>query len=336
MAKRDYYEILGIPKTATQEEIKKAYRKKALENHPDVGGSDEIFQEINEANEVLSDEEAKSNYDRYGHDARPQDSFDFNEFLRRRGFGQHGQQQRQGINITLTVKLTLEEVFTSVNKKYKYNRKQHCSTCQGKGGTNPTPCTKCGGAGVLNYIQNLGPIQIVNTMVCDQCNGDKVKFEEACKTCAGEGVVSIEDFVEFLVPSGAEDNMRMQAAGKGDAVKNGAVGSLIVILMVLPHSTFVRNGNDLKMVVKLTYPQLILGDKIEIPTIEGTKIRVNVPEYTKVGDTLKIKNKGLKDINSDARGDLLVMVELHVPNNISAEERKIVEQLKKVTQKVAN
>ncbi len=335
MAKRDYYEILGLTKGATDEEIKKAYRNKAKTMHPDAGGSEELFQELNEANEILSDADKRAKYDQFGHARPQQQGFDpFAEFFRRAG-NPFGRQQMRGENMHLTIKLTLEEIFKGVNKKFKYKRNNSCATCSGKGGTGVTQCTACSGSGATTQtIQTQFGTQII-TRTCNVCGGGGEVVEVKCAVCNGSGLESTEETVSIDIPSGVLDNMNMSMTGFGHHIKNGTAGDLIITLMELPHEQFVRNGNDLKYNLKLTYPQLILGDKVEISTIEGTKIRIDVPEYTKTGAILRIPAKGLKQLQSDNRGDLLLHVELSVPSSMSDEERELVLSIKKLNEKVA-
>jgi len=346
MSKRDYYEVLGINKNSTQDEIKKAYRKQSMEHHPDRGGNEEIFKEVAEAYETLSDPKKKESYDVYGHNG-PRNNmggggspFDmFAEMFGRGGFNpfaqQQQQRQRRGTDLNLSVKLTLEEIFTGTNKKFKYKRNETCVSCNGNGGTGKKQCQKCGGHGMVNEIINTPIGQIRNTTVCDNCEGERYTTESNCSFCGGHGVIGIDDTVEVSIPHGVGDGMRLALQTKGNAVKKGTPGDLVVTIMELAHEKFTRSGNDLKVTIGLTYPQLILGDKIEIGTIEGTKIRITIPEYTKVGDTLRIQNKGLKQMNTQNRGDMIITIDLTVPKEVTGEERKLIEDLKKLTEKVA-
>ena len=347
MAKRDYYEVLGVNKNSTQDEIKKAYRKKSMEHHPDKGGDEEVFKEIAEAYDTLSDQEKKEKYDVFGHNApkgnqgggfNPFDAFSdlfggggFNPFGRQ----QQQQRQRRGQDLNLTVKLTLEEIFNGTTKRFRFRRNESCSTCSGKGGTGKTTCARCQGAGMVNEIINTPIGQIRNTAVCNACEGEGYVVETACTACNSSGVKPIDETVDINIPHGVIDGLKMAMGGKGNAIKNGIPGDLIITMMELPHETFVRTSNDLVINVNLTYPQLVLGDKIEIPTIEGTKIRITVPEYTKVGDRLRIQNKGLKQLNTNNRGDMNVVVDLYIPKEITPEERDLIEKLKKINEKVA-
>lgn len=338
MNKRDYYEILGLSKNATTEEIKKAYKKKAKATHPDRGGDETLFKEINEANEVLSDPDKRAKYDQFGHNTprggQPMGADVFAEFFRRATSG-FTQRQVKGSDLYLTIKLTLEEIFTGVNKTIKYKRNTTCATCSGKGGTGIKVCTGCSGSGVISetFATQFGTH--VQTKVCDVCNGQAEIIETECTTCNGTGLNITEETVNIDIPSGVADNMGMNMNGMGQHIKNGIAGDLIITIMELPHNVFVRNGNDLKYALKLTYPQLILGDKVEIKTIEGTKIRIEVQEYTKTGAILRIPSKGMKQLQSESRGDLLLHVELLVPSIVSDEEKELIKSLKILNEKVA-
>lgn len=339
MAKRDYYEILGLTKDASDADIKKAYRKKAIEHHPDKGGDENIFKEVAEAYETLSDPNKKQTYDKYGHNApRPGQGggggfnpFDiFNQY-----FGGNQQRQKRGYDLNVTVKLTLEEIFSGANKKFRYRRNQNCISCSGKGGSGSTICQKCQGAGMVAEVINTPFGQIRNANTCGKCDGSGYVVETICNTCNSAGVINLEDDIDVTIPHGVSDGMQMIVESKGHAIKNGAPGHLIITVMELPHNNFVRQGNDLKLNVDLTYPQIVLGDKVDVPTIEGTKIRITVPEFTKVGTNLKIPNKGLNIINSQGRGDMILSMNLFVPNKITDEERNLIEELKKINEKVA-
>jgi molecular chaperone DnaJ len=343
MSKRDYYEVLEVPKTATQDEIKKAYRKKALAHHPDKGGDENIFKEIAEAYEILSDDEKRKQYDIHGHNIPRQgpsgNPFDmFQDFFNRSGFNPFARNStpRNGANLNLTVKLTLEEIFNGVNKKFKYKRNTHCSNCSGKGGTGSKSCNTCNGSGIITQIINTPIGQIHNSSQCNVCNGEGFTYENICNICNGGGVVSIDEIVDVTIPSGVVENMTLALSNKGHAVKNGGVGDLIMAILEVPNDKFVRSNNDLKINIKLTYPQLILGDKVEIPTIEGGKIRIQIPEYSKVGDTLKIPEKGMKQLNTNNRGDMLINLDLYIPNKITDEERHLIEELKKINKKIVS
>ena len=338
MSKRDYYEVLGVERSATQEEIKKAYRKAAKEHHPDAGGDEALFKETAEAYEVLSDEAKRKNYDLNGHNKPHQQTQSYEsvmaEFLRRSGF-YNSQTQKKGEDLNLTIKMTLEEIFSGVNKKFKYNKKIHCLTCSGVGGTDKKTCTKCQGSGIVVEIFNTPNGQFRNATQCPVCNGEGSTLDNIFIKCGGNGVEIIEDTIEIDIPSGVLDSMKMIMRGKGNAVKNGIIGDLIVTILELPHSKFFRINNDLRLKIKLTYPQLVLGDKVEVPTIDGTKIRINIPEYSKVGDILRIQTKGMRDLNTGNRGDMMVELDLYIPSNISDAEKDAIKELKKFNENIA-
>lgn len=348
MSKRDYYEVLDLDKSATQEDIKKAYRKKALEHHPDKGGDENLFKEIAEAYEILSDPNKKENYDKFGHQKQPNqnnfrngDPFDvFEHFFNTSGFGNfsHPNQQqmsKNGVDLTVTIKLTLEEILNGTTKKFKYKRSEHCSTCSGKGGTQETVCPNCQGNGHVAHVINTVFGQVRNFSVCGNCEGNGKIITNTCSSCNGSGCIDKDELISVDIPPGVLDGNKMIFQSKGTAVKKGGVGNLIIQFMELSHDTFVRNGNDLKLNIKLSFPQLVLGDKIDIPTIDGNKIRITIPEYTKVGDTFKIQSKGMRQLNSNFRGDMLVTVDLFMPKSITDEERTAIQNLKDLFQKLA-
>lgn len=342
MSKRDFYDVLGVAKTATQAEIKKAYRSLVKTHHPDKGGDETAFKEIAEAYEVLSDEKKRKDYDTFGHTKTPQfgGGYDpMDEFLRKAGFEAfrtaNQAEIKKGLNLHMTVKLTLEEIFNGTTKKIKYRRNVMCATCLGKGGTGVKDCGTCSGHGFVTQVRQTNFGQFRHTINCPTCNGEGSSYETECNTCKGHGVNLEEDINEISIPHGVLDNMTMFLEGKGHAIKNGISGDMLITIMELPHDLYVRNGNDLRFNLKLTYPQLILGDKVEIPTIEGTKIRVNIAEYTKVGETLRVLGKGMKVMETDSRGDLLLVIDLKVPEKLTADELNLIKELKKLEARVA-
>jgi molecular chaperone DnaJ len=331
MSKRDYYEVLGVTKSATEDEIKKAYRKMAKEYHPDTGGDEAKFKEIAEAYEVLSDKDKKTQYDTYGHrmgaDNMNSRGSHWNDFMSQ-FFNQHPQQQQKvGPYLNLTVKLTLEEIFNGVIKKFKYKRQASCETCAGNGGTNQQTCDVCHGTGRIGRVLQLGNQHIQIGQPCDKCEATGIIYTDTCNVCSGHGVLAAEEMVEIKIPHGIRDGMSFGMEGKGHAIKGGIAGDLIINLVELSHKTFVRNGDDLRITLKLTYSQLVLGDKVEIDTIEGGKIRVSIPEYSKVGDSLRLKDKGMKIFEKDTRGVMVVNLDIQMPTSITEDERNLIKQL---------
>lgn len=342
---RDYYEILGLQKGASESEIKKAYRKLAMKHHPDKGGDEEKFKEIAEAYETLSDSEKKANYDRFGH-AGPNMNRGGNPFsggmtmedlMNEFGFGGGGfnrRREKRGRDIGINVRLTLEEVFEGVTKKFKYNRTAACESCNGEGGRDKETCPGCHGRG-FTVRQTHTPMGVMNAQTtCHLCNGEGHVVKDICGTCNGVGVGHKEEIVTIEIPKGISENETLQYAGMGNAVKGGHPGSLNVKVVIASHKDFVRNGNDLKYTLKLTYPQLVLGDKVEVPTIEGTKIRIDVPKYSKIGDNLRISGKGLTRVNDNNRGNMIIILDIEMPTNIEGEELELIEKLKNLEKKV--
>ncbi len=341
MSKRDYYEVLGLKKGATADEIKKAYRKLAKEHHPDKGGSEDKFKEISEAYDTLSDSDKKNNYDRFGHSKGGQQGDPFGGFRNpfRGGFAggfSGGPQSRVGNDMSLLIKLTLEEIYTGTKKTYKYNRKTKCGTCNGHGGEDVVDCGVCGGSGHVVHVFNtpMGHIQQVTT--CDACGGLGNSYTKQCKTCVGHGVVDTTETVEVDIPSGVIEGMTFVMAGKGHGVKGGSEGDLHIKIHELQHKIYTRSGSDLKMNLKLSYPQLILGDKVEIETIDGAKIRISIPEYSDVGSNLRIPFKGIKTYGKDGRGDVLITLGVDIPKTLDDETKSLIIDLKeKLTKNVA-
>lgn len=334
MKKRDYYEVLGVDKKASANEIKKAYRKLAKELHPDVNPNnkeaEDKFKEVSEAYEHLSDTNKKAEYDRFGHtDGQGQgrrghmsaeDIFG--------GFAHFNRPVKKGQTLKINVKLTLEEVFTGAKKQYKYTRDVKCNDCDGHGGHDVHDCNVCGGQGhvVKMFRTPIGHIQ--QAMECHACHGNGTAYDTECKTCYGLGTKKGEEIAELEFPSGVEDGMGVAISGKGNAIKSGHYGDLHCTITVLPHKTFVRNGNDIRLKLKLTYPQLVLGDKVEIETIDGPKIRISIHEFSESESTLKINGKGLRLLDSEKRGDMLVTLGIFVPKSIDDETKELLTKLK--------
>jgi molecular chaperone DnaJ len=337
MSKRDYYEVLGLNKNATPDEIKKSYRKLAKEHHPDKGGDENLFKEISEAYGVLSDDGKKSRYDQFGHagDNRgnPDDMFNgFNDIFGQ-FFKQRQNNERVGENMSLTIKLTLEEIFEGVRKKYNYSRTVSCSDCSGHGGSEPQECPSCKGVGQIKQVTRTPFGFMENISDCQVCSGTGTTFKIQCNTCSGSGLTKKQELVEVEVPSGVQEGMAFVMSGKGHGVKNGRAGDLIIRISELPHKTFSRNGSELRLNLKLQYHQLVLGDKVDVNTIEGALIRIPVLEYSKVGQNLRIPFKGLRELNTDKRGDLIVTLDVDIPTKLDDDVKSAIIDLKKIYEK---
>jgi molecular chaperone DnaJ len=337
MNKRDYYEVLGLDKNASSDEIKKAYRKMAKQHHPDKGGDESLFKEISEAYGVLSDENKKSRYDQFGHNdnntSNNDDMFSgFNDMFSQ-FFKQKQKRERVGENLTLKVTLTLEEIFEGVKKKYGYNRNVSCGDCSGHGGSDSTKCPVCSGIGQIRNV-NSTPFGFIEQISdCNVCNATGTTFKTACKTCNGSGLNKKQEFVEVEIPFGIHNGMSFVMKGKGNAIKSGKEGDLIVNIIESPHKDFIRSGNDLRITLKLQYHQLVLGDKVDINTIDGNAIRIPIYEYSKIGQNLRVPYKGMKELNTNKRGDLIVTLDIDMPTKLDDDVKAVIIDLKETFEK---
>lgn len=355
--KRDYYEVLGVSKDAGATEIKKAYRKLAIQYHPDKNPgnkeAEEKFKEAAEAYDVLSNEDKKRKYDQFGHAGMGggaggfggaggmsmDDIFShfgdiFGSFGGFGGFGGGGRTARRvnrGTNLRVKVKLTLEEVATGVEKKIKVRKYVACDHCNGTGakdGTSYSTCNSCHGSGQVTRVQNtiLGAMQTTST--CPSCEGEGKIINDKCIYCNGEGVVLSEEVITLNIPAGVADGMQLSLGGKGNAARRGGVpGDLIVLVEEEEHEELVRDGNDLLYNTFVGFPEAVLGDSVEIPTLEG-KVKVKIEPGTQPGKILRLRGKGLPDVNGYGKGDLLVKINVWIPKSLSKEDKKLIESLK--------
>lgn len=354
--KRDYYEVLGVSKNADAAEIKKAYRKLALQYHPDKNPgnkeAEEKFKEAAEAYDVLSNEEKRRKYDQFGHAGlggagaggfgggmSMDDIFshfgdifgNFGGFGGFSGGGRSARRVNRGTNLRVKVKLTLEEIATGVEKKIKvkkYVADTHCHGTGAKEGTSFSTCTTCNGTGQITRVQNtiLGAMQTTST--CPTCEGEGKIINEKCPHCNGEGVQLAEEVITLNIPAGVADGMQLSLGGKGNAARRGGVnGDLIVLIEEEEHEDLVRDGNDLLYNTFVGFPEAVLGDSVEIPTLDG-KVKVKIEPGTQPGKILRLRGKGLPDVNGYGKGDLLVKVNVWIPKNLSKDEKKVVEDLK--------
>ncbi|HET7225043.1 MAG TPA: molecular chaperone DnaJ [Candidatus Eisenbacteria bacterium] len=358
-AKRDYYEVLGVAKTASEDEIKKAYRKLAFENHPDRNPGDKAaesrFKEATEAYEVLRDAEKRARYDRFGHAAAAGagpagaggvdfSGFDLADALRAfmRDFGgegggiedlfgggaPRGPRVIRGDDLQVRLKLTLEEIAAGVEKKIRVRHLRPCPTCQGRGGSGEQSCPQCQGRGQIRRVQQSIFGQFVNVSTCPQCGGAGKIFKDRCKTCGGEGRVSETETIAVKVPAGVHEGNFIPLRGMGDAgPRNGPPGDLIVLIEEKPHPLFERDGDDLRIEVPVSFVTLALGGRIPVPTLEGGTAQVQVPAGTPGGHVLRLRGKGLPTLRGGARGDILAHLQLWVPSRLSAEDKRLLEQL---------
>jgi len=358
MSKRDYYEILEVPKTANKDEIKKAYRKKALQYHPDKNPGDkaaeENFKEAAEAYEVLSDDNKKARYDQYGHAGvsgaggfsgggmSMDDIFShFGDIFSEMGMGGFGfsgfggrQQQRQrisrGTNLRIKVRLNLQEIAQGTEKKLKLKKNVTCKSCGGTGAEGShgyATCHACNGSGQVTRITQtiLGHMQ--TSSVCTTCGGSGKIITRKCTACYGEGIVQDEELITVNLPAGLAEGMQLTVSGRGNAARRGGInGDLIVVVEEEPHSDLMRDGNDLIYPLFISISDATIGTTVEIPTVDG-RVKIKVDPGTQPGKILRLRGKGIPEVNGYGRGDLLVTVNVWIPKNISKEERVILERL---------
>lgn len=350
MTKRDYYEILGVGKNADAEEIKKAYRKMAIKYHPDKNPNDptseEKFKEAAEAYEVLSDPQKRQRYDQFGHQGvnggfggggmSMDDIFShfgdiFGDSPFGSFFGSRQQQRRKGSNLRIKIKLTLEEIALGVEKKIKVKRHTTCGECGGNGSRNGQSlrnCNQCKGTGQIRQSINTMLGQMISTSTCPACNGDGKVIEHFCSNCKGEGRVLEEETIPVKIPPGVSEGIQLSLSSKGNVPPRGGVpGDLIILIEETEHPELQRDGKNLVYDLYVSFIDATLGSNFEIPTIEG-KVKIKIDAGTQSGTILRLKNKGLPDIEGYEKGDQIIHVNIWTPQSLSKEEREILEKLR--------
>lgn len=348
MANKDYYNVLGVDKNASEDEIKSAYRRLAKKYHPDLNKTEEAaekFKDINEAYECLSDPKKRSNYDQFGSaDGNPfggagghggfGDFFGggagggFGDFFSDifSAFGGRGEraQRAKGSDINISIDLTFEEAAFGCEKNITITRQEKCSACKGtgaKGGSEFTTCNECGGVGRVRFQQNTMFGTTIREGACPKCNGSGKIIKEKCPECNGKGQQKGSTTIKVKFPAGIDNGQTLRMRGEGNAATGGDSGDLNIKVSVKPHKILVRKENDLYMDLYLPFTTTLLGGKVEIPTLQG-KYTLNIPELTASGTVMRIKNKGVKALQRDYYGDLLVTVKSEVPKNLDKETRK--------------
>ncbi|RYD93918.1 MAG: molecular chaperone DnaJ [Sphingobacteriales bacterium] len=361
MQKRDYYEVLGVAKNASAEEIKKAYRKIAIKFHPDKNPDDptaeDKFKEAAEAYEILSDDQKRGRYDQFGHRGvsgaggggggmNMDDIFSqfgdifgggggspFDSFFGGGG-GRGGRRVRKGTNLRIKLKLDLAEIANGVEKKIKVKRYVACDTCGGNGsknGSSLSTCTQCNGAGQVKQVVNTMLGQMVSTSTCPTCGGEGKTVTQRCEKCGGLGRELREEVISINVPAGVADGMQLSMSGKGNVPERGGVpGDLLIQIEEIEHEFLKRDGNNVVFDQYISFVDAALGANVEVPTIDG-KVKIKIDPGTQSGKILRLRGKGIKDLNGYNRGDQLVHINVWTPKSLSSEEKKALETLRNST-----
>ena len=355
--KRDYYEVLGVARNANADEIKKAYRKAAIKYHPDKNPGDkeaeEKFKEAAEAYDVLSNQDKRARYDQFGHAGMSGAAgggfggggfggFSMEDIFSQFGdiFGGHfggfgggsrgGARVSRGSDIRVKVKLTLSEIANGTTKKLKINKTIACDKCGGTGAKDSSSyatCSTCNGSGYVTRVENTFFGRMQTQGVCPTCGGSGKVITAKCDKCGGEGVVRGEEVVEIKIPAGVGEGMAVTVSGKGNAARHGGIaGDLLVMIEEEHNPELIRDGNDLIHNLNLTVTTCILGGEVEVPTIDG-RAKIKIPAGTHAGKVFRLRGKGLPDVNGYGRGDILIVVDITIPDTLNSKERELVEAL---------
>ena len=353
---RDYYQILGVPRNASQDEIKKAYRKLAHQYHPDKGGDEKKFKEVNEAYHVLSDAEKKGQYDQFGRTFEGggpggfEGGFDFGSDFKGRGFdfedlgdvfgemfgfgsrGFGGKDRKRGKDIEVSMELPLESILKEENKEIVLQKYITCSRCQGAGGepgSKVKECFSCRGTGQVQQMKRTFLGSFTRVAVCPECGGEGYIPEKPCNVCGGEGRIKGQETIKISIPVGVDTNQAIKIKGKGEAGrKKGKAGDLYIRFLIKPHSFFQRKGDDIYAGFSIPFSLATLGGEIEIPTLEGKKIVLKVPAGTNSGKILRISGKGTPRFSSYGRGNMYVELKVEIPKKLSRKQKEMLEKLK--------
>ncbi|MED3725387.1 molecular chaperone DnaJ [Priestia filamentosa] len=344
MSKRDYYEVLGVGKSATKDEIKKSYRKLSKKYHPDINkdaDAPEKFKEIKEAYEVLSDDQKRAHYDQFGHTDPNQGGFggggDFGggfgfEDIFSSFFGGGGGRRRdpnaprQGADLQYTMTLSFEEAAFGKDTTIEIPREETCDTCDGSGakpGSKVDTCSHCNGSGQLNVEQNTPFGRIVNRRVCHHCNGSGKIIRDKCSTCHGAGKVKKQKKISVKIPAGVDDGQQLRVAGQGEpGVNGGPPGDLFVVFSIRGHEFFEREGDDIYCEMPITFSQAALGDEVEVPTLHG-KVKLKVPAGTQTGTNFRLRGKGVPNVRGYGQGDQHVVIRVITPTKLSEKQKEL-------------
>ncbi|WP_274585133.1 molecular chaperone DnaJ [Neisseria leonii] len=352
MSNRDFYETLGVARSAGDDEIKKAYRKLAMKYHPDRNQGDaeaeNKFKEVQKAYDILSDKEKRAAYDQYGHAGVDPNAmggggfggfgggaqgFDFGDIFSQMFGGAAGggrQQSYQGADLQYAVEITLEEAAAGVKKRITVPTYDECDVCHGSGarpGTSASTCSTCRGSGTVHVRQAIFQMQ----QTCPACHGSGKEIKEPCVKCRGEGRVKTSKTVEVNIPAGIDDGQRIRLSGEGEPGLRGApAGDLYVVVQVKAHRTFERNGLDLHCELPISFAVAALGGEVEVPTLDG-KVKLNIPKETQTGRRMRVKGKGIKSLRSSAVGDLYCHVVVETPVNLTDRQKELLEEFERIS-----
>lgn len=359
MAKRDYYEVLGVPKTAEQDVIKKAYRKVAIKYHPDKNPDDkaaeEKFKEAAEAYEVLSNAEKRAQYDRFGHAGVSGNAGGFSGGMRMEDifehfgdiFGDAGSpfegffggsrrtgtsQGQRGSNLRIKVGLSMEEVASGISKKIKVKKQVSCDVCGGSGAKNSSSistCQTCRGGGYVRQVKSTFLGQMQTTTTCPSCKGSGKTVTAFCSKCKGDGRMYAEEYLDIEIPAGVAEGMQLSMRGKGNAGKaGGPAGDLLIVIEEIEHEDFIRDGNNVIYDLFLNFADAALGTSVQVPTL-GSKVKIKIPPGTQAGKIFRLKGKGIPEVQGYGKGDQLINVNLWTPKTLTPEEKTMMEKLRK-------
>jgi molecular chaperone DnaJ len=355
LAKRDYYEVLGVSRDASEEDIKKAYRRLAKKYHPDLHPGDkeaeEKFKEINEAYQVLSNKETRAQYDQFGHDGPTGQGFGgfdfsgafdgfgdiFDMFFGGTGFGSRTSRRRgpsQGADIRYNLDISFEEAAFGTKKDIEVVRMENCPECKGSGAKNPgdvQTCPACNGTGEISQAQNTAFGRFVNIKTCDRCHGEGTIIVNPCPKCNGRKKIRRVRKISVTIPAGIDNNQIITLRGEGEPGDlGGPPGNLYVSITVRPHKLFTRKGYDLYCDIPITFGQAALGSVIEVPTLGG-KIKYTIPAGTQTGTVFRLRNQGIQHLRSNSRGDLYVTVNIEVPKRLNEKQKELIQELERIS-----
>jgi len=347
MNKRDYYEVLGLTKGASKEEIKKAYRKLSKQYHPDINkeaNAVDKFKEISEAYEVLSDDQKKAQYDQFGHTSPNQgfgggaDGFGFDDIFSS-FFGGGSRRRdpnapRKGEDLQYSMTIDFEEAVFGKETEIEIPKEETCETCHGNGakpGTTPDTCSHCQGTGQINVTQDTPFGRMVNRRACHHCSGSGKVIKDKCTTCHGQGTVSKRKKIKVSIPAGVDDGQQLRVTGQGEPGTNGGPsGDLYIVFRVRAHERFERDGDDIYFELRLTFPQASLGDEIEVPTVHG-KVKLKIPAGTQSGTTFRLKGKGVKNVHGYGMGDQHVVVKIVTPTKLTEKQKQLLRDFAEIS-----